>query len=251
MNEVIINNWNKVVKPTDEVYVLGDFIMGPVDNIESTLARLNGKITLVRGNHDTKTKLAEYARLGIEVKDIVYIPYKGRFFIGCHFPMTNEEFIRMVVEDNSEVVFLYGHTHSKSPKGYINGTYHIGIDTNDLTPISIEQIWQECWPSEIMTAENEAYKKAHEINPNLEDQRAARGLRAKAGLYEDWAGPQSIDLSTGILDDLKDYKFNITPTFGTKIIQDNNAIAQIAIPEEPTKEQLDTLIEQVIKALKN
>ena len=76
-------------------------------------------------------------------------------------------------------------------------------------------------------------------------------MRAKAGFYEDWAGPQSIDLSTGILDDLKDYKFNITPTFGTKIIQDNNAIAQIAIPEEPTKEQLDTLIEQVIKALKN
>lgn len=169
MNEVIITNWNNTVKPEDEVYVLGDFIMGMADNIEPTLKRLNGKITLVRGNHDTKTKLAEYRRLEIEVKDIVYIPYKGRFFIGCHFPMTNEEFIRMVIEDNSEVVFLYGHTHSKSPKGYVNGTYHIGADTNNLTPISIEQIWKECWPEEIMTPEIVSYKELHNANPNLED----------------------------------------------------------------------------------
>jgi hypothetical protein len=72
MNEVIISNWNSVVKPEDEVYVLGDFIMGDIKNVASTLARLNGKITLVRGNHDTPSKLQEYRRLGIEVKDIVY-----------------------------------------------------------------------------------------------------------------------------------------------------------------------------------
>ena len=101
VNETIISNWNKVVKPEDEIFVLGDFIMGELKNVEPTLNRLNGKITLVRGNHDTPSKLAEYKRLGIEVKDIAYIPYKGRFFICCHFPMTNEEFIRMVVEDNS------------------------------------------------------------------------------------------------------------------------------------------------------
>lgn len=168
MNETIISNWNKVVKSEDEIFVLGDFIMGELKNVESTLKRLNGKITLVRGNHDTSSKLAEYKRLGIEVKDIAYIPYKGRFFICCHFPITNEEFIRMVVEDNSEVVFLYGHTHSNSPKGYVNGTYHIGADTNNLTPISIEQIWNECWPEEMMTKEIEEYKIIHNLHPELE-----------------------------------------------------------------------------------
>ena len=205
MNETIISNWNSVVKPDDEIYVLGDFIMGDVKNIEPTIKRLNGKITLVRGNHDTKSKLIEYQRLGIEVKDIAYIPYQGRFFICCHFPITNEEFIRMIVEDNSEVVFLYGHTHSKSPKGYTNGTYHIGADTNNLTPISIEQIWEEAWPEEIMTEDIKAYKIAHALNPNLEDQQIKyqvyealiypmsdaelrRGARAQAGLYEDWSG---------------------------------------------------------------
>lgn len=160
MNETIISNWNNVVKPEDTVYVLGDMFMGALDAIEPIFNRLNGTVKIIRGNHDTRNRLAEYERLGIEVKDIDYFVYKGRFFILCHFPMTNEEFIRMIVQDNSEVVFLYGHIHSNAPKGYVDGTYHVGADTNNLTPISIEQIWSECWPKEQMTPEVKAYKAA-------------------------------------------------------------------------------------------
>ena len=160
MNETIISNWNNVVKPEDTVYVLGDMFMGALDAIEPIFNRLNGTVKIIRGNHDTRNRLAEYKRLGIEVKDIEYFVYKGRFFILCHFPMTNEEFIRMIVQDNSEVVFLYGHIHSNAPKGYVDGTYHVGADTNNLTPISIEQIWSECWPKEQMTPEVKAYKAA-------------------------------------------------------------------------------------------
>ena len=144
MNEKLIENWNKVVKPEDDIYVVGDFFMGPLNNIESVLHRLNGKIHLIRGNHDQKNRIELYEKNGIDVHDIFYIKYKGRFFILCHFPMMNEEFMRMVREDNSEVVLLYGHIHSKAPKGYVDGTYHVGVDTNNLTPISLEQIWQEC-----------------------------------------------------------------------------------------------------------
>ena len=162
MNETIISNWNKTVKEEDIVYVLGDFFMGKLDEIENIYNRLNGKIILIRGNHDTKNRLAYYEELGVEIKDIEYISYKGRFFILCHFPIASEEFMQMVRRDNSEVVVLYGHIHSNAPKGYVDGTYHIGADTNNLTPISLEQVWSECWPKEIMTPEIEAYKLAHE-----------------------------------------------------------------------------------------
>ena len=162
MNEVLISNWNSVVKEDDIVYVLGDFFMGTLDSIEPIYNRLNGKVILIRGNHDTKNRLKIYEELGIEIKDIEYLNYKGRFFILCHFPIASEEFIKMVIRDNSEVVNLYGHIHSNAPKGYVNGTYHIGCDTNNLTPISIQQVWSECWPEEIMTPEIEAYKRAHE-----------------------------------------------------------------------------------------
>lgn len=162
MNETIISNWNSVVKETDEVWVLGDFFMGMLTEIEPILKRLNGKIHLVRGNHDQKNRIKIYEENGIDVHDIAYLQYKGRYFILCHFPNESEEFVRMVVEDNSEVVWLYGHIHSKAPKGYVNGTYHIGADTNNLTPISIQQIWEECWPQEIMTPEIQKYKEEHD-----------------------------------------------------------------------------------------
>ena len=146
MNEKIISNWNSVVSPEDTVYVLGDFAMGLPEKIPSIVERLNRKIIIIRGNHDTEKRIAIYRSLGIEVKDIAYLEYKGRFFIMCHFPMTNPEFTKMVVKDNSEVVMLYGHIHSNAKKGYVDGTFHVGVDTNELRPVSIEEIWQQSWP---------------------------------------------------------------------------------------------------------
>lgn len=163
MNGALIYNWNKVVKPEDTVIHCGDFFMGELDKIDPILKRLNGKIILVRGNHDTSARLEKYKSYGIEIHDIYYYKYKGRFFIFCHFPVANEEFIKMVREDNSEVITCYGHIHSNAKKGYVDGTYHVGMDTNDLTPIALEQIWKESWPEDkLADPVIEEYKSAHE-----------------------------------------------------------------------------------------
>lgn len=144
MDEAIIANWNKKVGKNDIVYVLGDLSMGIVDNAIPLIQRLNGKIVLIRGNHDTARRIEEYKNIGIEIHDIFYLPYKGTFFVMCHFPIGSEEFMKMIRKDNSEVVYLYGHVHHNAPKGYVNGTFHVGLDTNDLTPLSIEEIWEQC-----------------------------------------------------------------------------------------------------------
>lgn len=53
MNEDMINNWNKKVKPEDVVYHLGDIQMRmPRNDILSILKRLNGKLVIIKGNHD-------------------------------------------------------------------------------------------------------------------------------------------------------------------------------------------------------
>ena len=144
MNETIIQNWNEVVTANDTVYVLGDMAMGMIEDAIPLIKRLNGKIILIRGNHDTKKRLEAFKEIGIEVYDIFYLPYKGNYFIMCHFPIASREFIDMVRYDNSEVVNLYGHLHHNAPKGYVDGTYHVGLDTNNLKPISIDKIWEEC-----------------------------------------------------------------------------------------------------------
>jgi calcineurin-like phosphoesterase family protein len=49
-DEVLVQNWNAVVKTTDKVYVLGDVAMKAKDL--KTMLRLNGDKVLVAGNHD-------------------------------------------------------------------------------------------------------------------------------------------------------------------------------------------------------
>ena len=143
MDDAIVERWNSKVGPHDTVYVLGDLCMGMRDKVKERVSRLNGHIILVRGNHDDKNRIAIYEEMGIEVKDIAYLSYKGKFFIMCHFPIANEEFAKMVREDNKECVFLYGHIHSKAPQGFVDGSFHVGVDTNNLTPLSIEEIWEK------------------------------------------------------------------------------------------------------------
>lgn len=173
MNEALIRNWNSCVKDDDTIYVLGDFFMGKLDDVEPILNRLKGHIILIRGNHDTSARLELYRQHGIEVKDIDYLTYKGQFFILSHFPITNEEFIKMVRNDNSEVVVLYGHVHHNAPIGYHDGTYHIGVDTNNLTPLSIHQIWKECWTKGIehSAAEIQAEDRSRDPVPAIAESR--------------------------------------------------------------------------------
>ena len=144
MDDAIVERWNSKVGPHDMVYVLGDLCMGMRDKIKERVSRLNGHIILVRGNHDDKNRIAIYEEMDIEVKDIAYLSYKGKFFIMCHFPIVSPEFTKMVKNFDDSCVFLYGHIHSKAPRGLVDGAFHVGMDTNDLTPWNIEEIWQEC-----------------------------------------------------------------------------------------------------------
>ena len=64
MNELIIYNWNKTVRPDDIIIHLGDLVMGGFSSLASIMPRLNGKKILILGNHD------------YEAAD--YIPYFGK-----------------------------------------------------------------------------------------------------------------------------------------------------------------------------
>lgn len=136
-NAQMIWRWNSVVGKHDMVYVLGDFIMGAPETVPHILSQLNGHIHLVRGNHDTRRKLAIYQQYPekVTVHDIAYLSYGGLFFVMCHFPITHETFLDMVVEDNSEVVVVHGHVHDKEPFFNPHGhTFNVSADVVDFTP---------------------------------------------------------------------------------------------------------------------
>lgn len=146
MTQEMIRRWNVMVKPEDTVYHLGDFIMNRADNVQTIIDQLNGHIVLVRGNHDTKAKLKIYDDLyngfKMDIKDIAYIPYKGLFFVCCHFPMDNPAFLQMVQRDNSEVVLVHGHVHDQAPF-YTPEThsFNVSADAINFMPVDINVLW--------------------------------------------------------------------------------------------------------------
>lgn len=70
MNESMIENWNKTVGKEDYVIHLGDFGLGGVEALQNIVSQLNGRIILVKGNHDHFGE-TKSARLGF------YKFYKG------------------------------------------------------------------------------------------------------------------------------------------------------------------------------
>lgn len=126
MNEDLIDNWNKVVKPNDKVYNLGDVVINrkflPLN------LRLNGKKRLIRGNHDIfPTK--EYIENGF---DEIYGVRVLDSIILSHIPLA----IDCITERYGTNV--HGHLHANSLK---NPRYFcVSVEQINYTPIALEDL---------------------------------------------------------------------------------------------------------------
>lgn len=151
MNETLIDNWNSVVQSDDTVWQLGDFVMGLADTVNDILPKLNGRIIIVLGNHDTHSKIKKYLDCGVIVTPDYYAiavdNSSGKKIIMCHYPRN------MIKEDTDsygsilnghadDYLWLYGHIHSAAPHGYNqnDNSYHVGVDTNNLTPVLLDDV---------------------------------------------------------------------------------------------------------------
>ncbi len=136
MDEQLISNWNKVVGPNDSVYHLGDFSLGSISACRNILDRLNGKIFLIKGNHE-KTAVACTNRFEW-VKDYheMYLPTGGKkqMVVLCHYAM------RVWNASHHGAWQLYGHSHGTLPDDPNLLSIDVGVDCHDYKPISVAQI---------------------------------------------------------------------------------------------------------------
>ena len=150
MEATLIQNWNTVVSPNDIVYHLGDFgFTGNIETITNTLNQLNGEIHHIMGNHDYQNKYDrhnvrrlfqsthDYYNLEVEDEEM---SRPQRIFL-CHYPMLAWN------GSTSGAWQLFGHIHSgpktNSSEANLplqNGQYDVGVDNNNFTPISYDQI---------------------------------------------------------------------------------------------------------------
>ena len=144
MNKAIVHNWNSIVGPDDTVYVLGDVMLkNPEEGIE-LLKSLHGHIKIVLGNHDTDEREALYKTCqNVESVSLAErINYKGYRFFCTHYPCNTANLEKESLKKC--ILNLYGHTHQKS-NFYedIPYMYHVGVDSHNCTPVSIDDIIEE------------------------------------------------------------------------------------------------------------
>ena len=164
MNETIVQKWNKTVSAEDDAYILGDVILGDPVNIEY-VKRLNGKLHIVLGNHDTPKREEMYRNLPnvVEVAEVgIRLKYKKHHFVLTHYPTMTGNLEKESLKQMS--LNLYGHTHQAS--NFYNDTpfmYHVGVDSHD------------CYPALLDDIIDEMYAKVKECVAFLDEQPAVTG----------------------------------------------------------------------------
>ena len=139
MNEAQIIKFNETVTDEDDVWILGDLVMGQSVDAIPLLKRLNGKIHICLGNHDTVKREEIYKELGWDVQVAARIRYNNISFYLSHFPTicTNIESEHLYMT----TVNLYGHSHQ--PTNFYNGNpymYHVGVDSHYGYPVLLDNI---------------------------------------------------------------------------------------------------------------
>jgi calcineurin-like phosphoesterase family protein len=129
MDEALVENWNRVVRPKDKVLHLGDVVINR--RALPICWRLNGTKILVKGNHDV-FRLEEYTPY---FKDILGAKQFDSYIL-THIPVHPSQMGRF--KGN-----IHGHLHSERVRQEVTDCSWYGKHMKDdlrYTCVSVEQI---------------------------------------------------------------------------------------------------------------
>jgi len=130
MNETLISNWNKCVKPNDEVYHMGDFSFEK--DPAATAARLNGRKHLIKGNHDKWRHIEALNPFFVWIKDYFSLKVGRQKFILFHYPIRNWH------HSYKGTIHLFGHSHGGTED--LGRSTDVGVDCWDYKPVNIDTV---------------------------------------------------------------------------------------------------------------
>lgn len=145
MNQVLIENWNRVVGKNDLVFHLGDFAFGGAAVWNRILDQLNGRIVLIVGNHDIYHLKPELVDRFEHVAFELYVIIDNQAMYLNHHPFL------CYGDSHGKVWQLFGHVHSRADGQakdvamerlpmLLSTQYDVGVDNNNYTPVSFYQI---------------------------------------------------------------------------------------------------------------
>ena len=140
MDKALIKNWNRTIRPKDEVYILGDLTMKGPDFAAGILSQLRGRKYLIRGNHDRFADNPGFHPDCFEwIRDYYELAWQNQTFILFHYPISEwNGYFRGSID-------LHGHQHNHEEynlENLENGLrrYDVGVDANGMKPVSIAEV---------------------------------------------------------------------------------------------------------------
>lgn len=133
MNTVLTKIWNRVIHPKDTVYHLGDFGFGNTKTLTHFISALNGRLHLIRGNHDYRWNATPFT-LFDSVSDIKEIKIDGQKIVLCHFPLLAWN------GSHRGSWSLHGHSHGQLPYTPAYKRLDVGVDVHNFHPVHFETI---------------------------------------------------------------------------------------------------------------
>jgi calcineurin-like phosphoesterase family protein len=131
MDEQMIDRWNSVVDPGDEIWQLGDFaVRQSPERVAHLLTALNGRKHLVTGNNDgpETTGCSGWASVQPYAETVA----DGRTFVLCHYPF------RTWRDMGKGSVNLHGHSHGRLKP--MPRQFDVGVDAWDFRPVRLADI---------------------------------------------------------------------------------------------------------------
>jgi len=144
-DELLVENWNRVVRKDDRVFHLGDVTGGSLRGL-SYIPKLNGRKILIAGNHDVVNPmhrewfkyLPKYLEAGFEaVMPFARRKVAGMQFLMSHFPYTgdhtDEERHTQYRLPDKGLPLVHGHVHdlfTERGRGL-----NVGVDRWNFTPV--------------------------------------------------------------------------------------------------------------------
>lgn len=141
MDEVMIQRWNEKVGMDDEVYHLGDVGLSSAGKLRKILARLNGKIYLIKGNHE-KSAVACHTRFEW-IKDYYELVVEdAEFEKGEQLIVLFHYALREWNAAHWGTYHLYGHSHGTLSDNPTALAFDIGVDCHNFYPLSYQEVKQ-------------------------------------------------------------------------------------------------------------
>ena len=143
MNTAIINNINETLTEGDELFILGDLMLGDNAAGIELLKAIQNPISIILGNHDTNARITLYQELeNVKLVEQMWIlNMHHRLWYLTHYPLFVNNY-HAGGDSGKPIYSLSGHTHSKDKFHFADNPYlyNVAVDAHNMKPVSFDTI---------------------------------------------------------------------------------------------------------------